>query len=183
MSSNIEIQRICEYCSKEFTARKTVTRYCSHKCGSAAYKARVRATKIDGSNKETQRIKNQPIEELKVKEFLSVTQVSKLIGCSRQNVYNLINTGKLQATNILEKKTIVKRSDLDKLFENSQPVIPQPEQIQYDIPECYKLTEVQNKYGISEGGLQQLIKRNQIPKIKKGWFTYVPKSVIDKLLS
>jgi len=62
------------------------------------------AVKIEQSNKETQRIKNQPIEELKALEFLTVTQVSKLIGCSRQAVYNLINTGKLKATNILLKK-------------------------------------------------------------------------------
>lgn len=58
------------------------------------------------SNTETKQIKNKPIEELKAKEFLIVSDVSKLVGCSRQNVYKLINTGKLKATNILEKKTI-----------------------------------------------------------------------------
>ena len=116
MSSNIQVQRICQHCGKEFTARTTVTQYCSDTCSKRAYKARLRAGKVEQSNKETQRIKNQPIEELKAREFLTVTQVSKLIGCSRQNVYNLINTGKLKATNILLKKTIVKRSDLDKLF-------------------------------------------------------------------
>jgi excisionase family DNA binding protein len=183
MSSNIKIQRICQHCGNEFTARTTTTLYCSHRCNSAAYKAKQRAGKVEQSNKETQRIKIQPIEELKAKEFLSVTQVSKLIGCSRQNVYNLINTGKLKATNILLKKTIVKRSDLDKLFEQSQPVTPQPEQKQFDIADCYNLTEVQSKYGISETALQNLIKRYEIPKIKKGWFAYVPKTIIDKLLT
>jgi len=121
MSSNIKVQRICEHCSKEFTARTTTTKYCSHKCNSAAYKAKKRAVKVESATIETKRIKNLPIEELKAKEFLTVTQASKLIGCSRQNVYKLINTGKLIATNILEKKTIIKRSDLDKLFEQSKP--------------------------------------------------------------
>ena len=116
MSSNIKIQRICQHCGNEFTARTTTTLYCSHRCNSAAYKAKQRAGKVEQSNKETQRIKSQPIEELKAKEFLSVTQVSKLIGCSRQNVYNLNNTVKLKAKNILLKKTIVKRLDLDKIF-------------------------------------------------------------------
>ena len=187
MSSNIKIQRICQHCTNEFTARTTTTLYCSSRCNSAAYKAKHRAGKVEQSNKETQRIKSQPIEELKAKEFLSVTQVSKLIGCSRQNVYNLINTGKLKATNILLKKTIVQRSDLDKLFEQPRTVAPQPEKQpekkQFNISECYNLTEVQSKYGISETALQNLIKRNSIPKIKKGWFAYVPKMVIDKLLS
>ena len=197
MSSNIKVQRICQHCGNEFTARTTTTLYCSHRCNSAAYKAKQRAGKVEQSNKETQRIKNQPIEELKAREFLTVTQVSKLIGCSRQNVYNLINTGKLKATNILLKKTIVKRSDLDKLFKEptnrTQPEgIPETQKQElnnwvqaggFDIADCYNLTEVQDKYGISETALQNLIKRNSIPKIKKGWFAYVPKMVIDKLLS
>ena len=197
MSSNIKIQRICQHCGNEFTARTTTTLYCSHRCNSAAYKAKQRAGKVEQSNKETQRIKTQPIEELKAKEFLSVTQVSKLIGCSRQNVYNLINTGKLKATNILLKKTIIKRSDLDKLFKEptnrTQPEgIPETQKQELNnwvqaggfyIAECYNLTEVQSKYGISETALQNLIKRYEIPKIKKGWFAYVPKTVIDKILS
>ena len=196
MSSNIKIQRICQHCGNEFTARTTVTQYCSDTCSKRAYKARLKVSKIEASNKQTQRIKNQPIEELKAREFLTVTQVSKLIGCSRQNVYNLINTGKLKATNILLKKTIVKRSDLDKLFKEptnrTQPEgIPETQKQELnnwvqdggvDISECYNLTEVQNKYGISETAVQNLIKRNSIPKIKKGWFAYVPKTVIDKLL-
>jgi excisionase family DNA binding protein len=197
MSSNIKIQRICQHCGNEFTARTTTTLYCSHRCNSAAYKAKQRAGKVGQSNKETQRIKNQPIEELKAREFLTVTQVSKLIGCSRQNIYNLINTGKLKATNILEKKTIVRRCDLDKLFkeptQRTQPEgIPETQKQElnewvraggFDISDCYNLTEVQDKYGISETTLQNLIKRYEIPKIKKGWFAYVPKTVIDKLLS
>lgn len=40
MSSKIEVQRICQYCKKEFTARTTVTKYCSHKCNQRAYKAK-----------------------------------------------------------------------------------------------------------------------------------------------
>ncbi len=116
MSSNIQVQRICQHCNNEFTARTTVTKYCGDTCAKRAYKARLKVSKIETSNEQTQRIKNQPIEDLKAKEFLTVTQVSKLIGCSRQNVYKLINIGKLRATNILLKKTIVKRSDLDKLF-------------------------------------------------------------------
>jgi excisionase family DNA binding protein len=187
MSSNIKVQRICQHCNNEFTARTTATLYCSHRCNSSAYKAKQRAGKVEQSNKETKRIKNQPIEELKLREFLSVTQVSKLIGCSRQNVYNLINSGKLKATNILFKKTIVQRSDLDKLFDQARTIVPQPkkqvEQKEFNIKECYTLNEVQNKYGISQTTLQNLIRRHEIPKTKQGWFAYVPKSVIDKLLS
>jgi len=86
-----------------------------------------------------------------------------------------------------QRITRVKRSDIDKLFEQSQPVTPQPEkqpeQKQFDISECYTTKEVREKYGISDKALWELIKRNSIPKIKRGWFAYVPKTAIDKILS
>ena len=107
MSSNIQIQRICKYCSGEFIARTTVTQYCSDNCSKRAYKARLRTSKIEASNRETKQIKAKPIKDLKAREFLSVSQVSKLIGCSRQTVYNIINNGKLRAVNILQKKIII----------------------------------------------------------------------------
>lgn len=110
------VQRICQLCGKDFIARKTVTRYCSDVCSKRAYKARIRSEKIEGSNTETKRIKEKPIDELKAKEFLSVRDAAKLIGCSRQTVYNLIETGKIKAVNIKIKKTLIKRAEIDKLF-------------------------------------------------------------------
>ena len=187
MSSNIKVQRICQHCGNEFTAQRTTTKYCSHRCNSAAIKAKIRDLKVEGSNKETQRIKSQSIEELKAKEFLTVRDIATLLNCSVRSVYYYIESGTIRATNLGQRITRVKRSELDKLFEQPRTVAPQPEsqpeQMQFDISDCYTLTEVQNKYGISETAVQNLIKRNSIPKIKKGWFAYVPKTVIDKLLS
>jgi len=183
MSSKIEVQRICQHCGNEFTARTTVTRFCSHRCASAAHKQKVRAGKVEQSNKQTQQIKIQPIEELKAKEFLTVREVARLLNCSVRSAYYYIESGIIKAVNLGQRITRVKRSDIDKLFEQPQPLTPQPKQMQFDISDCYNLTEVQSKYGISETALQNLIKRNSIPKIKKGWFAYVPKTVIDKLLS
>ena len=67
MSSNIQVQRICQHCGKEFTARTTVTQYCGDNCAKRAYKAKQRAAKVESSNRETQAIKTRPIEELKSK--------------------------------------------------------------------------------------------------------------------
>ena len=117
MSSNIKIQRICQHCGNEFTARTTVTRYCGDDCAKRAYKVRQKIAKIEASNIETKAIRSKPLEELRVKEFLNVREVSKLIGCSRQTVYSLINMGKLKAVNILKKKTIVRRSDFELFFD------------------------------------------------------------------
>src|SRR6267154_1409679 len=117
MSSNIKVQRVCQHCGHDFTARTTTTLYCSHKCNSAAYKAAKRALKVEASNMETHLIKTRPIEELKAKEFLTVKDVAALLSCSVRSVYYNIESGNLKAVNLGERITRVKRSDLDKLFE------------------------------------------------------------------
>ena len=180
MSSNIEIQRICEFCGNEFTARTTVTKLCSEKCRKSNYKKKQRAEKIQNSNDETKKIKNKPIEDLKAKEFLTVRDIATLLNCSIRSVYHYIENGTIKAVNLGQRITRVKRSELDKLFEQKAP--EKIEALQFNISDCYTLTEVINKYSIAEPTLRNLIKRNNIPKIKKGRFAYVPKTVIDKLL-
>jgi len=116
MSSNIKVQRVCQHCSKEFTARTTVTKYCGDNCAKRAYKLRQRNSKIETSNKETLQIISKPIEELKAKEFLTVRDVAKLLNLSIRTTYRLIDQGNIKGVNLAQRKTIVKRSDIDKLF-------------------------------------------------------------------
>ncbi|WP_026135698.1 helix-turn-helix domain-containing protein [Nafulsella turpanensis] len=116
MSSNIRITRICQYCRKEFTAKTTVTKYCSDVCAKRAYKARKKAEKIEVSEKETETIKAKPVEEIKAKEFLTVKDTAKLLNCSIRTIYRLIDNGSLHAVNLSQRKTLLKRSEIDKLF-------------------------------------------------------------------
>lgn len=180
MSSNIKVQRVCEHCGKEFTARTTVTRTCSDYCAKRLYKQKQRTKKIETSNKETLAIKTKPIEELKAKEFLTVREVATLLSCSIRSVYYYIENGNIEAVNLGQRITRIKRSALDKLFENPQGVAPEP--TQYEIADCYSTEEVREKYGISDNGLSKLIKRHNIPKFREGWFAYVPKTIIEKHL-
>ena len=80
MSSNIAIQRLCQHCGNEFTAKTTKTRFCSHICNSRAYKAQLKNGKIEVSNNETKATKNRSAGELKAKEFLSVQDTCTLLG-------------------------------------------------------------------------------------------------------
>ena len=175
----MRIQRICKFCELEFTARTTVTKYCSDSCSKRAYKARKRSEKIDKSNKETVKKKLQPSELLKAKEFLTVSEVAQLLSCSVRTAYNHIDNGTIRAVNLGQRMTRVRRSDIDSLFQ-PEKIIPTTK---YEIKDCYNLTEIQSKYGLSEGTVRQLIKRNNVPKIKKGWYAYVPKKIIDELLT
>jgi len=118
MSSNIRVQRICQQCGKDFEARTTVTKTCSDNCAKKLYKARKKTAKIEESNRETEVIKLQPLEDLKRKEFLTVREAAKLLNCSKQTMYTLINTNVVNSINLKQKKTIIMRSDIDKLFQS-----------------------------------------------------------------
>ena len=155
-------------CGAEFTAQKTSTQYCSGVCSKRAYKARKREEKVEACNEEVKATrqptkgKQQPIEE---REFLSVSQAAELMGCSRQNVYYLINTGQLKAVNIMKKKTIIKRSDINALLNVTASDYPENYPKDYPITECYNIGEVQKKYGISGKALYEIIRRNNIPAV------------------
>lgn len=116
MSSNIKVQRICQHCNKEFTARTTVTKYCGDLCAKKAYKVRMKNNKISESNTETARVKSKSLEEVKLKEFLTVKDAAKLLNCSIRTTYRLIESGSIKAVNLSQRKTTIRRSDIDNLF-------------------------------------------------------------------
>ena len=116
MSSNIRVNRICQYCGKEFEARTTVTKTCSDQCAKKLYKQRQKEGKIQRSIAETMSVRTKPLEELKTKEFLTVKDLSRLLSCSVRTAYNLISNGNIKAVNLAQRKTLIKRSEIDKLF-------------------------------------------------------------------
>jgi excisionase family DNA binding protein len=61
----------------------------------------------------------QSFDELKEKPFLSIAETCKLIGISRRTVYRMLERGELIAGKA-GKRTILRRSDLDKLFEKTE---------------------------------------------------------------
>jgi excisionase family DNA binding protein len=188
MASNIQIQKICEYCRKEFTAQKTVSKCCSDQCSKKAYKARMRASKIEAVENETAKIKAVNLDNLKAKEFLTVRDTAILLNSSVRTIYRMIEQGTLNAVNFSERKTLIKRSDIDSIFLATKPQEPQqiaandnPDKFPFELSDCYSTSEIRDKFKISDIALNGLIKRNNIPKIKKGWYVFVPKEAIDKL--
>jgi predicted DNA-binding transcriptional regulator AlpA len=99
MSSNIRIKKVCEHCGEIFMAKTTITRYCSHKCNSAAYKKKEKQNKIEQSNQQTkgkvlnQKEVNQP--EIKVsKELVNVRDLSVITSLSERTLFRLIKDKK-----------------------------------------------------------------------------------------
>jgi excisionase family DNA binding protein len=184
--STFRINKVCQHCSNMFEAQKVSTKFCSTKCAQRNYKLRAKLQKKGLTEQETDNqlrfsIKSNAvnIEQIKLKEFLTVKEVAALIGCNRKTVYSMINSGGLFARNLSAKKTLIKRSELDRLFEN-------PKQVLIDTTETNEkvnIIDVQKKFGISYPGLAQIIKRNKIETEKRGVYVFVNRREIEKIFS
>lgn len=115
MSSNIRIQRICQHCGTEFTAKTTVTKYCGDNCAKRAYKKRKKEEKIGQSNQETLAVKTAPIKTIQEQDFLNIQETCELLGISRMTLYRMIKDGRIKATKI-GRRTIIARKNINHLF-------------------------------------------------------------------
>ncbi|MEO0553625.1 MAG: helix-turn-helix domain-containing protein [Bacteroidota bacterium] len=115
MSSNIRVQRICQHCGNEFTAKTTVTKYCGDDCAKRAYKKRKKEEKIGKSNEETIEIKAATVKAIQEQDFLNIQETCELLGISRMTLYRMIRDNRIQATKI-GRRTIIARKNIDHLF-------------------------------------------------------------------
>ena len=118
MSSNLKIKRICAWCGKEFIAQKTTTACCSKQCANALYKKKKRDEAIKANNQFVEKkIDEKPIERIKDKPFLTITETAIYLGVTRPTVYGYIKRGELKVTR-LGFKYLLKKEDIDELFNN-----------------------------------------------------------------
>jgi excisionase family DNA binding protein len=182
MSSNFTVDRICEHCGNTFTAKTTVTRFCSKICNNRNHKQKAREAKYERSAQEVRQVINHRIDELHTQEFLTVKTAAKLLGASEKIVHGMIKSGRLKATNLSVRKTVISRADIDGLFDlPERPDENKPNSS--NLSECCHMGEAQKIYNISEKALSEIIRRNQVPKYQVGWYTYVLKSHLEKIFN
>ena len=188
MSSNIEILKICEGCGKTFTARKTTTRYCSHACNSKAYKKEQRQYKMTAINYRTvqniERVSNQ-YEKIKDKEFLSVSETAFLLSVGRATIYRYLHLGNLKAVQ-MGGKTFIRRSDIDKKFDEAEKYESKPLKERkvikesQPITEFYTIADIKEKYKVKESWIYNIVREKKIPKTLIKGKSYISKTHIDK---
>ena len=112
MSSKIDIQKRCKWCNAVFTAHKTTTEYCSHRCANLAYKDRVRKQRIESLQHELGKsIKTPPNLN---KEYLTPSEVAELLNIGRTSIYRYIRNGVIKVIRF-ERKTLVRRADIENM--------------------------------------------------------------------
>ena len=125
MSSNIQIPKTCTICGSIFIAKTTVTKNCSSVCRKRAYKQRVREQKIQATLSEHQtslsvikkKVGRKPVQhqDLNDKQFMSINEISDLIGVSRWSIQRMLKRGEIPFKQFGRKK-IINRQELEKLF-------------------------------------------------------------------
>lgn len=177
--SNELIKKVCEWCGNIFYAQKVTTRYCSHTCNSRSYKANKRKERVKAAEALTYRtIQEKPIEQLKDRPFLSIAETATLLGLSLQGVYKQIYAGRLRASKITSRLSVVRREDIERMLAERPYEKRQPRDA-IVITELYTTDEVCDIHNISRSSLFAIAKRENIPRTYNRGKTYWSKRHID----
>ena len=184
MSSNIKVERICEWCGKKFIAQTTVTRFCSKRCSERSYKERFRQKKMAISNQET--ATNTANNKWRDKDFLTPTQAADLLGIGRMSIYRYIRNGKIKVVRF-ERKTLISKADIQAMFDFLTPKETEQtesaEKKSKSISDFYTRADIREKYGVKDSWIYKVVAENNVPKTILRGKAYFSKSHIDRLFS
>ena len=177
MSSKIDIQKRCKWCGAIFTAHKTTTEYCSHRCGNLAYKDKVRKQRIESLQHELGKsIKTPPNLN---KEYLTPSEVAELLHIGRTSIYRYIRNGAIKVIRF-ERKTLVRKADIEEMTSYIEQVAKdKPIKEKVPITDFYTTAEVKEKFNVAESWIFAIAKKNNIPRTFNRGKTYWSKKHID----
>lgn len=179
MRSNIEIHKKCEWCGKDFVAYKISTRFCSKQCSSYAYKDKIRTHRVREFEEELASIDNErSTEALPSKEFFTPSQAARLLGISRSTLYRYMADNAITSVQF-KGKTLLRKSDIDELFDSPKPYIKRHKKEAAPITEFYTTDEVLATYGISMAYLYKVEKTVKLPRMLHRGKTLWSKKHID----
>lgn len=184
--SQLKIPKICEQCGKPFEAKTVVTRFCGSTCANKSSKEKKRQQKEAEKKQTILEQSAEKIAQMQTRPYISITEATILFGISKNTIHRLIKAEKIPAFNLGERLTRVSRKHLEEMFtavEIPEEPKEKPMKLHYEIDECYTVTEVSVKYGVSPSTVENTIRRNSIPKRQVGNFVYVPKEQIDKIFA
>ena len=186
--------RKCALCGKVFVPNSGTQKYCSEECSEQAKETR----------KKRQRDflrAVEPVMELQQQEYRTFSKAAILLGCTRQYVYKLVEQGKLPASRLSSRMALVRRSDIERMFEANpyNRVIPcskpkkvvsrkqrtslkkNTENVQSsdEVLEYYSGEEVMQTYKVKQSWLYASAKRHQIPMCRVAGRNYYSKKHID----
>ena len=171
----MEIQKRCKYCGSTFIAHKMNTLYCSPSCNNKDYKNNLRQRKIAEFMEKEKKTPERDV--LGSKEFLTPTEGSLLLGISRATFYRYMRDGTIRAVQ-LRGKTIVRRKDIDKLFDNPPSYQTHTEKKQ-EKREYYTIRQIAEKFKICKKAILHRCEKYNIPKVYQGRNCFFDRALVD----
>lgn len=175
----MEIVKYCKYCGKEYIARRIRSMCCSKECNRKLYKQELKKKKIK-AELETSDVENCASEVKSCpKEFLTPTEAAKLLGIGRATLYRYMMKGTIKALQ-LSRKTIIRRSDLEVLFD-AAPAYKKHSRFsrKSDTKEYYTVREIKEKFHICKKAILARCDRLGIPKVYEGRNVFFNKNSVD----
>lgn len=181
-------QRKCENCGKVFAVRSGNQRYCCETCAEQVKQNR-KKRRNDFINAV------EPLIDLQNQEYLSFSKAALLMGCTRQYIYKLVGQGRLRASRLSSRMSLIRRADIESLlvsspYERVMPVVrlvknnPNSTKIKTPEPdngpmEYYTGEEVMENFKIGQGWLYTCTKRYRIHTCRITGRIYYSKPDID----
>lgn len=181
-------QRKCENCGKVFALRSGNQRYCCEACAEQAKQNR-KKRRNDFINAV------EPLIDLQNQEYLSFSKAAMLMGCTRQYIYKLVGQGRLKASRLSSRMSLIRRADIESLlaaspYERVLPVVrttkvnPNPtkrktQEAGNGPMEYYTGEEVMATFKIGQGWLYTCAKRYHIRTCRIAGHIYYSKPDID----
>jgi excisionase family DNA binding protein len=172
------LKKICKYCGNEFIAHQLNTVYCCKKCAVQGFIVAQREARKEELRKELA----ESIPD--TRDFITVKEALTLFGISRNTLYHLIRVGKIPAFNLGRRLLRVSRTYLEvhyTLRTKQDEVKCQSDIFDMSLDKCYKMAEIQEKYGVCHAAIFKQIRRYGIPIRQIGTCVYAPKKEIDAI--
>ncbi len=127
--------RICAHCGKEFLARRGMQKYCCEECKNHANDAR--------KNKRRSFLTAvEPLIDLGKLEYLTFAKAALLMGCSRQYIYKIVREGKLPASRLSSRMSLIRKTDIEKMLEGN----PYHRVLPTDLPKIPRIGKKKKDY-------------------------------------
>ena len=162
----MEYKKRCQWCGVPFIAHKLTTLYCCKACWDKAYEAKRRQNKREAQRLEVESAR-PVVESIGTKEFLNPTEAARLLGVSRASMYRYMEQGGIKVLRT-PARTIVRRSDIEALFDNPPAYIKRNNNKLNMLGETYSMLDITKKYNISKRVAESRIRKFDILKIMRG---------------
>ena len=122
------------------------------------------------------------IKDLEHREFFNPIEAAKLLGISRATIYRHLADETIKAVQF-KGKTLIRRKDIDTLFENTTAYNKRLPKDKAPITEFYTTAEVKEKYNVVDSWIFVVAKKHNIPRTFNRGKTYWSKKHIDNYFS